>query len=76
MQDARNGMPASRLIGMDWAPGHPGGPAGPQLAALPGGSVALRDGRDPEGPALVYSYAEIEAFIAGVKDGDFDDLIG
>jgi hypothetical protein len=76
VQGARNGSPASQLTCTDWsAAGHLGGP-GPQLAALPGGSVALRNAQDPDGPALVYTYAEIEAFIAGAKDGEFDDLVG
>jgi hypothetical protein len=30
--------------------------------------------RHPSGPALVYTRAEISAFLAGVKDGEFDDL--
>ncbi|MGH3589241.1 MAG: DUF397 domain-containing protein, partial [Pseudonocardia sp.] len=29
---------------------------------------------DPQGPALVYTRAEIDAFIKGAKDGEFDDL--
>ena len=27
------------------------------------------------GPALVYTRAEIAAFVAGAKDGEFDDLL-
>ncbi|MEX3102441.1 MULTISPECIES: DUF397 domain-containing protein [Streptomyces] len=46
-----------------------------EAAALPGGSVALRNSRDPDGPALVYTPEEIAAFLAGVKDGDFDHLL-
>jgi hypothetical protein len=79
VRKAHNGILASQLTCADWTSGgHRGGvgAAGPQLAALPGGSVALRDAQDPDGPALVYTYAEIEAFIAGVKDGEFDDLTG
>jgi hypothetical protein len=34
----------------------------------------VRNSRHPEGPALIYTRAEIEAFIGGAKDGDFDDL--
>lgn len=45
-----------------------------ELAALPGGAVALRNSRDPQGPALIYTPAEITAFVAGVKSGEFDDL--
>ncbi|NUS02602.1 MAG: DUF397 domain-containing protein, partial [Nonomuraea sp.] len=29
----------------------------------------------PQGPALVYTSAEISAFVRGVKDGDFDGLL-
>jgi Domain of unknown function (DUF397) len=74
VNQAHNGMAASRLTCAAWIlGGHQGG--GPQLAALPGGAVALREAHDPGGPALVYTHAEIEAFIAGAKDGEFDDLI-
>jgi hypothetical protein len=44
-------------------------------AALDGGGVALRNSRDPEGPALVYTPAEVAAFLAGAKDGEFDHLV-
>ncbi|MEU6095208.1 DUF397 domain-containing protein [Streptomyces sp. NPDC047079] len=45
-----------------------------ELAALADGSVAVRNSRDPEGPALVYTPAEVAAFLAGAKDGEFDHL--
>ena len=37
--------------------------------------VAVRNSRDPNGPALVYTRAEIAAFLGGVLDGEFDDLL-
>ena len=46
-----------------------------ECAVLPTGEVAVRNSRDPEGPALIYTPAEIEAFILGVRDGDFDNLL-
>ncbi|WP_219415907.1 DUF397 domain-containing protein [Pseudonocardia nigra] len=46
-----------------------------ELAHLPGGEVAVRNSRDPKGPALIYTPAEIAAFIRGAKDGEFDDLV-
>ena len=75
--DARNGMPSSSLLNADWQSSRRGDRqvAHVEMAALPGGSIAMRNSRDPGGPALVYTHAEIEAFIAGAKDGDFDDLI-
>ena len=74
---ARNGMPSSSLPEADWQASRHGDPqaARVEMAVLPGGSIAVRNSRDPGGPALIYTYAEIEAFIAGAKDGDFDDLI-
>lgn len=36
--------------------------------------VVLRDADDPDGDALYYTPDEWEAFILGVKDGEFDDL--
>jgi hypothetical protein len=47
-----------------------------ELARLESGEVAVRNSRHPSGPALIYTRAEMDAFIGGAKDGDFDDLIG
>ena len=44
-------------------------------ARVPGGGVAVRNSRDPHGPALVYTPAELAAFLAGAKDGEFDHLV-
>jgi hypothetical protein len=46
-----------------------------ELARLADGQVAVRNAADPEGPALIYTRAEIEAFIGGAQDGAFDDLL-
>jgi hypothetical protein len=46
-----------------------------ELAQLPEGGVALRNSRDPEGPALLFTRDEIMAFVHGVRAGDFDDLV-
>jgi hypothetical protein len=35
-------------------------------------AVALRDSKHPTGPALVFTPAEWEAFISGVKADEFD----
>lgn len=34
----------------------------------------MRDGKDPAGPQLAFTRAEWEAFVAGVKNGEFDVL--
>jgi Domain of unknown function (DUF397) len=36
------------------------------------GVVAVRDSKDPGGPALVFAPAQWEAFTAGVRDGELD----
>lgn len=46
-----------------------------EMAQTPGGEVALRNSRDPEGPALLFTRDEIIAFVHGVRAGDFDDLV-
>jgi hypothetical protein len=35
-------------------------------------AVAVRDSKRPTGPALMFTPAEWEAFISGVKEGEFD----
>ena len=37
-----------------------------------GDSVPLRNSRDPDGPVLVFTAREWEAFVEGVKRGEFD----
>lgn len=34
----------------------------------------MRNSRHPAGPMLIYTRAEIAAFISGVLGGEFDDL--
>ena len=34
--------------------------------------ITMRDAKDPDSPTLVFTPAEWEAFVAGVKDGEFD----
>ncbi|MFD5434360.1 DUF397 domain-containing protein [Kitasatospora sp. NPDC127067] len=35
------------------------------------GQVPVRDSKDPQGPALVFSALAWEAFVAAVREGDF-----
>jgi Domain of unknown function (DUF397) len=34
--------------------------------------ITIRDAKNPDGPKLVFTPAEWQAFVAGVKDGEFD----
>lgn len=38
------------------------------------GLVAVRDSKDPDGPALTFSPGESTAFLTGVKAGEFEAL--
>jgi hypothetical protein len=36
------------------------------------GRVALRHSKHPDGPVIIYTRAEWDAFVAGVKDNEFN----
>ncbi len=69
----RNGIPANSLEGVTWVKSRRSAHEGNcvELAALSNGAVAVRNSRDPQGPALIYTRAEIAAFISGARDGEF-----
>jgi hypothetical protein len=77
MDEALDGTPATDLRQVTWRKSSHSNSQGTcvELATLPGGAVAVRSSRHPGDPALVYSSAEIDAFIRGAKDGEFDDLL-
>ena len=50
-----------------------------EIAIIPGVSkegsdhvIAMRDGKNPGGPTLIFTPDEWRAFTAGVQDGEFD----
>jgi hypothetical protein len=86
-KDVYNGMPAGDLRDVQWRRAGGSGTAsagagergaetaGVEMAKLPDGQIAVRNSADPDGPALIYTRAEIEALIGGAQDGDFDALL-
>jgi len=69
---AFNGVRASLLWGARWRKSSYSNPSGNCVeAALLTDGVAVRNSRFPDGPALVFTGAEWDAFLRGVKGGDF-----
>jgi hypothetical protein len=54
------------------------GGASVEIAFVPGSKegsshvIAMRDSKRPDGPVLIFTPAEWEAFTLGVQDGEFD----
>ncbi|AZK98138.1 MULTISPECIES: DUF397 domain-containing protein [Streptomyces] len=73
-----NGVRATALSSVTWTKSSHSNATGNcvELAALPDGAVAIRNSRDPHGPALIYTRDEVAAFVAGARAGDFDAVIG
>jgi hypothetical protein len=76
MDSIRNGISAMELTNAAWRKSARSGAVGNcvEVAKLADGEIAVRNSRYPSGPALIYTRAEIAAFLTGVKDGEFDDL--
>jgi hypothetical protein len=76
MDQIVNGMPVTELPPLTWQKSRRSNPSGNcvELAMLPdGAAIAVRDSKDPFGPALIYPATAIREFVIGVRNGDFDD---
>jgi len=66
--------PGAREISGPWIKSSRSGPTGGncvEVAFLADGAVAMRNSRHPDGPALVFTRAEWDAFLGGARDGEF-----
>ena len=76
MRQVNSGMAVTLAPGASWRRSRYSNPTGNcvEVAELADGCIAVRNSRHPGGPALVYTRAEIAAFIHGVKRGEFDGM--
>ena len=61
-------------MGAAWTKSSYSGPTGgncAEVAFLADGQVAMRNSRHPDGPVLVFTGAEWDAFLSGARDGEF-----
>jgi hypothetical protein len=67
---------ATRAAGLHWRKSSFSGPDGHcvECAQLPNGAVAVRNSNHPDAGTLVFTRAELAAWILGCRAGEFDDL--
>lgn len=73
MTSMQSGIPA-RDITATWVKSSYSGPTGGncvEVAFLDGGTIAVRNSRFPDGPALIFTRSEWDAFVSGARDGEF-----
>ncbi|MEW9527365.1 DUF397 domain-containing protein [Microbispora sp. NPDC049125] len=66
--------PANDLAGAVWHKAARSNTVGNQCVevALLHDGIAVRDSKNPDGPKLMFTSTEWEAFLDGVKEGEFD----
>ena len=80
LQPVPNGRSAADLAGVTWRKSWRSGQLGNCVEAavldsgVASGDVAVRNSRHPGGPALIFTREEMASFLAGARDGEFDDL--
>ena len=47
-----------------------------EVTSLPGGKIGVRNSKDSAGPVLRFTPDEWRAFLAGVRNGEFDAFAG
>jgi hypothetical protein len=67
-------LPAADLADAVWQKSSRSGPFTDNCVevAFIGDTIAVRDSKNAQGPALLFNPAEWDAFVEGAKDGEFD----
>ena len=73
-----NGMSAGELSGAVWRKSQRSNSQGAcvEIARISADTVAMRNSRDPQGPALICQRDAIVALMDRLRDGAFDYLVG
>ncbi|WP_414710856.1 DUF397 domain-containing protein [Pseudonocardia sp.] len=68
---------STEASGVRWRKSRHSNPHGEclELAGFSDGQVGVRNSRHPDGEVLVFTRAEMVAFLRGAKDGEFDHLL-
>jgi hypothetical protein len=76
MDQPYTGTSARDLPGARWRRSRFSSPNGNcvEIAAVPGGT-AVRDSKDPDGPALIYPAASVRSFVTAVRAGEIRKLV-
>ncbi|MFD4954075.1 DUF397 domain-containing protein [Streptomyces sp. NPDC058451] len=75
MSGIYNGISASRLTEARWIKASRSDGLNECIeVAEVGENIALRNSRDPEGPALIFTRGELSAFADGASKGEFRHL--
>jgi hypothetical protein len=77
MRGIYNGMSARDLEGAAWRKSQRSNSQGAcvEIARIGTETVAMRNSRDPHGPALIYQRADIVTLMNGLRSGEFNDLV-
>ncbi|MFJ6101841.1 DUF397 domain-containing protein [Streptomyces sp. NPDC092359] len=75
MSEIKNGVGAGTLPDARWtkAMASDGRDDCVELAQV-GENIAMRNSRDPQGPALIFTRSELVAFFDGVSKGEFTQM--
>ncbi|MFF5721398.1 DUF397 domain-containing protein [Streptomyces buecherae] len=76
MDEWENGMRAGEIAGARWRKATASDAVNDcvEVARLGENAFAVRNSRYPEGPALIYTRREWEAFVDGASKGEFNDM--